>query len=528
MLGLREFLGGPCERVLPQMSDVSTAPRMQGAGQVSVTPTILMGLLGSILVMAGSYGVGWLAMSSPINRWKWLVPWRTEFSGLICATIVLTIGAWMLVGAWLALGRKLRPWGSSLKPLIVATAVWSLPLMFAAPVFSRDVFAYIGQGRIVAGGGNPYELTISSMNNWLQLGADATWAESQTAYGPLFYWIAAAVVSVTGVATEPAIFGFRILAWLGIILLIVYVPKLAAVHGVNPVKATWYAVANPVVLLSFIASAHNDALMVGLAVAASYSSARRLGLLAIVLLVASVGIKPITLVLLPYLGLLWAGPASSWPRKIRYWAYSAVLAVALLALMGLPGHFGFGWIQATLAAGGGYYNFYAPLGAVVAGSTALLTVLSLDGSWVLGAVQKLGRLAALIVIAITLFRGSYRHLVQRLLIGFSALVVLSPVIHPWYLLWLLPFFAATGIRDDWQALWMYVSVGFFVALGCFDQLFVWQFFAHLKGVLQVISIGVSVLAFVLIAWVIPPTKAMFADTLKPRDGRIGGLWRVAK
>ena len=264
MLGLREFLGGPCERVLPQMSDVSTAPRMQGAGQVSVTPTILMGLLGSILVMAGSYGVGWLAMSSPINRWKWLVPWRTEFSGLICATIVLTIGAWMLVGAWLALGRKLRPWGSSLKPLIVATAVWSLPLMFAAPIFSRDVFAYIGQGRIVAGGGNPYELTISSMNNWLQLGADATWAESQTAYGPLFYWIAAAVVSVTGVATEPAIFGFRILAWLGIILLIVYVPKLAAVHGVNPVKATWYAVANPVVLLSFIASAHNDALMVGL------------------------------------------------------------------------------------------------------------------------------------------------------------------------------------------------------------------------------------------------------------------------
>lgn len=29
-------------------------------------------------------------------------------------------------------------------------------------------------------------------------------------------------------------------------------------------------------------------------------------------------------------------------------------------------------------------------------------------------------------------------------------MILLPIIQPWYLLWLLPFFAVVGIRSDWQ------------------------------------------------------------------------------
>ncbi len=469
----------------------TTAPN--GARQRAVTGVVALGFLGAVLVALGSLGVGWLAVGSPLNRWRWLVPWRVEMPGVFASVVILTVGVWVMYVAWLRLGRLLRPWGTSLKELWIASVLWSVPLLLAVPIFSRDVYAYIGQGRIVLGGGDPYLESISSVPNWLQLGADVNWAESQTAYGPLFYWLAAGVVSVTGLAVEPAILLFRILAWGGIALTLVYVPKLAALHQVNGVKATWITVANPFFLLSFVASAHNDALMVGLSVAAVYYAAKRRGVLAIVLLVASVGIKPITLVLLPFIGLLWAGPRASWPRKILFWALSAILAIGLCAVMGLPGGFGFGWVSATLSAGGGYLVWFAPLGIFAGALIGVTGGLGLDSGWVLPVVQLLGRLAALGIIAILLFRGSYSRLVQRMLLGFTALVVLSPVVQPWYLLWLLPFFAATGIRDDWQLLWVYATVAFFIAFGCFDQVFLWQFNMEWKPLVQLASIATSVL-----------------------------------
>lgn len=36
---------------------------------------ILVGTLGSLLLVVGSYSVGWLASASPINRWQWLIPY---------------------------------------------------------------------------------------------------------------------------------------------------------------------------------------------------------------------------------------------------------------------------------------------------------------------------------------------------------------------------------------------------------------------------------------------------------------------
>jgi len=474
-----------------------------------------MGLGGALMVVFGSYGAGWLAAGSPLNRWRWAVPLRADIPGVVVSIVVLTAGVWVMVAAWLRLGRELVPWKGSLLAVWRAVLVWSAPLLLAVPIFSRDVYAYIGQGRIVLSGGNPYEETISSVPNWLQLGADVNWAESQTAYGPLFYWLSAGVMKLSGMSPEVAILGFRLLAWVGIALLMVYVPKLATLHGVNVTRAAWIAVANPFVLLSFVASAHNDALMVGLAVAATYHAAKRQGVLAIVLLVASVGIKPITLVLLPFLGLLWAGSRAGWPRRVGFWALSAVLALALCALMGVPGGFGFGWVAATLSSGGGYLVWFAPLGILAGGFAGMLQAIGLQAGWVLPAVQVAGRLAALVIIIFLLFRGKYSHLVQRMLLAFTALVVLSPVIQPWYLLWLLPFFAATGIREDWQSLWVYATVAFFVAFGCFDQIFILEFNMPWKGTMQLISIGVSAVCLVALLLFSRPLRAQLS-ALVPR------------
>ena len=79
---------------------------------------------------------------------------------------------------------------------------WGLPLMFSVPLFSRDVYAYIGQGRLMVEGFNPYENGISALSNYFQLGADKMWTEAPVPYGQLFLWIEQFVVWSTNVHPE--------------------------------------------------------------------------------------------------------------------------------------------------------------------------------------------------------------------------------------------------------------------------------------------------------------------------------------
>ncbi|MGC8050160.1 hypothetical protein, partial [Salmonella enterica] len=74
--------------------------------------------------------------------------------------------------------------------------------------------------------------------------------------------------------------------------------------------------------------------------------------------------------------------------------------------------------------------------------------------WTLDTLKLIGRLLSVVIVLLLMFRGDPRHVVQRMTWAFTALVVLSPIIQPWYLLWLLPLFAVTGIRRDWQFKWV--------------------------------------------------------------------------
>ena len=83
--------------------------------------------------------------------------------------------------------------------------------------------------------------------------------------------------------------------------------------------------------------------------------------------------------------------------------------------------------------------------------------------------------AAIALVLLLMFRGDYSRAVRRMALAFTAVVMLSPIIQPWYILWFLPFLAVTGIRDDWQIRSLYVGVTFFVVFGAQDQLSVWSF-----------------------------------------------------
>lgn len=506
------------------MSDVS-APSVPAQGvRVRTVPVLLQGLLGSVALVFGSFGVGWLAPGSALNRTALFITLRTSTWGVVLCTVVLTLACWLLFRAWLRLGTLLRSVEHRLRTVVLAICAWAAPQLLCLPIFSRDIFAYIGQGRLVLAGQDPYQHTISAMNNWFQLGTDVTWADTQTAYGPMFYWIEAAVVRVTGDNTEAGILLFRLVAMIGVLLCVVAMRKLAELHGIDPSRALWLAVANPLFLISFVASGHNDALMVGLALAATYYAARRNRAAAVLLITASIAIKPITVILLPFIGLLLAGAGAGWGRRVLAWVYVGGVTLVLMTVMGWVGGFGFGWVSAMFGAGSGA-TFFAPLGALNAFLSGILLTLGIPPGGVLPVLKLLGRAASLVAVAVLIFRGRPEHLVQRMTLAFAAVVVLSPVIQPWYLLWLLPFFAATGVRDDWQTLWVYLTVAFFLGWGAMDQLYVWQFMSGMEPVMRQLVVWLSVACFAALAILDPGTRTLFSDTL-PR--RAWQRWRTRR
>ena len=114
---------------------------------------ILAGFLGSLFMTIGSMGVGWLAPASELRRVPLFIWMRTEALGVALSIVLLAFGGMLLVRAWLRLGQRVRVWGAGArKATLQATVAWGLPLMFSVPLFSRDVYAYIGQGRLMVEG----------------------------------------------------------------------------------------------------------------------------------------------------------------------------------------------------------------------------------------------------------------------------------------------------------------------------------------------------------------------------------------
>ncbi|WP_442545989.1 polyprenol phosphomannose-dependent alpha 1,6 mannosyltransferase MptB [Arthrobacter sp. KN11-1C] len=444
-------------------------------GQVKAYVAIWQGFFGSLMIFVGSIGAGWIANGSPMFRHPLVIALRTEGWGVTTSTILLTAGAMLLVRSWLRLGQRLKDWGpGSLRSVVVAVAAWAAPLMFAVPIYSRDVYAYTGQGRLVLEGQNPYTAGISSLSNWFSLGADPAWAEAKTPYGPYFLWLARWVVGITDAQPDFSVLLFRVLATVGVVLCVIYVPRLAEMHGINPGRALWIAVANPLFLISFVASAHNDALMVGLAVAGMYFAATGRHITGLLLVTASIGIKPITVLLLPFIGLMWAGPAASWPRKFLFWGTTAGISFAVLAVSGIPYNLGFGWVWAILDPTPGYTG-YSPSGFLGQQVEMIANLLGLPGSTMATGLRTLMKWIGIGLVVVLMFRGDYSRLVRRAALAFAAVVMLSPIIQPWYILWFIPLLAVTGIRDDWQIKSLYIAVTFFVAFGAQDQISVLSF-----------------------------------------------------
>ncbi|MFB2557226.1 polyprenol phosphomannose-dependent alpha 1,6 mannosyltransferase MptB [Herbiconiux liangxiaofengii] len=442
----------------------------------------LLGLSGSIGIALGSFGVGWLGPDSTLHGWALLEFIRNSRGGVAVSGLLVVFGALMLLVAWIALGMSMlerrgarsvdhtASRRASLSEVVASAAAWSAPLLVSLPLFSRDMFAYVGQGRLMGAGLNPYTTGMAELPGWYGIGVDPLWADTNTPYGPVFVWLERVVVQSTdALPTEVAVFAFRLLAAAGLAMLAYYAWRIARLRGLNEAGVLWIVAASPLVIMNFVAAGHNDSIMLAFIVGGVYYALKDRPILGTVFIAVAIGIKPIALLALPIIGLIWAGSAAGWGAIIRRWAAVAGIALGSLALVGWSLGIGMGWI-AALATPVSISSWYAPASVLGISVGGLFSGVGLDGELAQQLV-KTALLAAGCALAAYLVIARRQLDPLRLLLGvFAAVVLASPVVHPWYGLWLLTLLALNGAEKLWSIRTVVYSTVFFMLIGLAEPL----------------------------------------------------------
>ncbi len=424
----------------------------------------LPGLVGTLLITLGGLGVGWLPLDTAVLDFDVVDTLRNTTPGTVLARIMIFLGVAVLLQTWLVLGADLLDgWHMRLRMQAAVLATWTLPLLVAPPVFSRDMYSYVAQGRLVLEGYDPYTSGVSALPGWFTEGVDPMWGESPAPYGPLWLVVSRTVADLMGGRIFLAVLVFRLLAVVGVALMMVFVPRLAAAHGIDPQRATWLAVLNPLIVMHFIAAGHNDALMVGILLAALSVGLRQRAVAAAVLIGVAATIKPIALLALPFVGIMRTPRDWTWPQRIRDWVIVTLAAAAVFGGLALATHLGTGWIGA-LSTPGEVKTWLSPMTALgmIAGGLGQVVGATATNDWSVTVFRALGTAITLMVLTWLALRPQGRSATRLTGLAFAATVLLGPVVQPWYLLWLLPLFVATGLTSLQLRLTILITAAFTV------------------------------------------------------------------
>ncbi len=459
----------------------------------------LPGVLGTVLIGVGAFGVGWLPLETVVHGWPMVDVLRDTSPGLILSRLMIFAGVAILLQTWLVVGYDLlsgRRWDTGRIASLVG--LWSVPLVLSPPLFSRDVYSYFGQGRLLLEGFDPYSTGVSVLPGWFTFGADPMWGETPTPYGPFFLLLARGVAAFSGDQAFLGAIMFRLIALLGIGLMVWAVPRLARQHGISEAKAMWLTVANPLVIMHFVAGAHNDALMVGLLLAGLAIAGNGYALAGAGLVGLAASVKPIALLALPFVGLIRSGTVASLGRRVVDWILVTVAAVVAFGATSLLTGTGLGWIS-SLSAPGEVKTWLSPptaLGMIVGGILQLLGLADSNDAAV-AVFRLIGLAVSLMIVAYLCLRPQGRSAVRGCALAFAAVVLLGPVIQPWYLLWILPLFAVTGLSET-QLRWTILLTAAFAVHGMAESSATSDTLFELTD-LVAIAFALAIVALILLA-----------------------------
>ncbi len=256
------------------------------------------------------------------------------------------------------------------------------------------------------------------------------------------YWL-------THAGPNTALLLFRLLAFAGVILMAIFIPRLAAACGVDEARAVWVGLLNPLVVLHFVSAGHNDALMVGLLVAGMALAMERKPWLALLLVALAGAVKAPALVGIPFVCLAWAGPTSTFGRKVKLWAVGGVFTVATFLVLNVMTRLDFGWLGGLGTPGKvrTWLSVTTGLGMLTGNITDVLGLgYQVDGA--VAVFRDLGTLVTVGIVGYLLLTGNRRSPARGLGLSLIVIVLLGPVVQPWYTLWGIAILAGAGLRRN--------------------------------------------------------------------------------
>lgn len=405
---------------------------------------LALGFAGSVLLAFGGVGAGAVPRYKDAVAELLHLAWVQKSGSARTVSLGLAVlGILLLTSAWWRLRHVLER--VSPRTVLLITGLWSLPLLVGTPLFSRDVYAYLGQGNIVNGGIDPYRYGPGALVGKWSFGVDDTWRFSPSPYGPVWLWLSGRVVMIAHNHVVPGVIMMRGLAVVGLLLVAWALPRLARAHGVLPQRALWLGLANPFVLIHGVGGAHNDALMIGLLMAglALVTGHQTLGRLTAATLLITVA----ALVKLPAIAALGFLPMThaGWRQRLRSASLVAGVAAGSAVLVTWWTGLGWGWVH-TVGSGSTRLSIFSPVtgvGVLVDHALRGLGVVDTPGTvtrWVFALSFGVAGLVALTL----LLRAHHLGPMRALGLAMVAVAALAPVVQPWYLLWGVVLLAAVG------------------------------------------------------------------------------------
>jgi hypothetical protein len=376
-----------------------------------------LGVVGSLLVALAGPGLA----GGPVSWW-----YHPAFGGGVA---VFYAGIAALIAAWLGLGRL----ALTARQLWLVAAMWCLPLFLGPPLFSQDAYSYLAQGALTHLGLDPYTQTPAALaqhgQSHVLSAVDPFWRHTIAPYGPLFLWI---VSWFAGTSPVVGVLLIRLLELIGLVLLGVFVPRLARALGADPTRASWFVLLSPLVLLELVAAAHNDLLMIGLVIAGVSLAIERRVLMGVALCALAAMIKLPAAAAIPFILVAFGGRRTVLKGALA--AAGVVVAVGLISGLGLH------WISTSV------FSTPSKVRLAITPATALgWTVAQIVPVGARGLESALGVVAfaaSLLFGLALLWRTRPGNMVRYLGYALIAVAVCGPAAWPWYLTWGFALLAA--------------------------------------------------------------------------------------
>lgn len=309
--------------------------------------------------------------------------------------------------------------------LILLALILRLSFLFTDPIGSDDVYRYMWDGKLQTHGINPYlyKPLDEKLNHFHSdlLPSAMNFKEMRTIYFPVSQWLFFLGFQISG----EEVWGYKLLLFLFEILTFYLLYRIL---GSDQKKYLLLYAFCPLPIIHFAVDAHLDGFGLPLILFAFYFYQRNKKIFATIFLGLSFSIKPVGIILLPILFL----------AEKNFWDKIKITIIPMIAffLQFIPYIFTSNPFEAFLIYS--KHWFYNGM------------VFNLINSFIHN--NQTSRLICsilLILVLIPLY-FSKKEFTQKIYFSILLLMIFSPVVHPWYVVWLLIF---TVFVFNWSGIW---------------------------------------------------------------------------